>query len=153
METQSSFWINKAQHVVKTNLELEAVLNENKAKNIIFFLGDGMGLQTTAATRAYIDSEEHELTFEKFPHFGLSKTYCVDSQVADSGCSATAYLTGVKNNYRTIGLNAKVNRRDCVAGLDEKNHLESIARWAQKAGKATGFVTNTRVTHASPAGL
>lgn len=152
-EAESSFWINKAQHVVKTTLELEQVLNQNKAKNIILFLGDGMGVQTTSATRAYIDSEEYELSFEKFPHFGLSKTYCIDSQVADSGCSATAYLSGVKGNYRTIGLNGKVKRRDCTEGLDESNHAESIAGWAQRAGKGTGVVTTTRITHASPAGL
>lgn len=152
-EADSSFWINKAQHVVKTNLELEQVLNQNKAKNIILFLGDGMGIQTTSATRAYIESEEYELSFEKFPHFGLSKTYCIDSQVADSGCSATAYLSGVKGNYRTIGLNGKVRRRDCTGGLDKSTHTESIAGWAQKAGKGTGIVTTTRVTHASPAGV
>ena len=78
---------------------IKAVLNENKAKNIIFFIGDGMGFATTAATRPYIDAEETELAFEKFQHVGLSRTYCVNAQVADSACTATAYCTGVKGNY------------------------------------------------------
>jgi alkaline phosphatase len=81
------------------------------------------------------------------------KTYCFDKQTADSACSATAFLTGVKGNYATIGVNAKVRHNDCKASLDEENRVSSILNWAQKAGKATGIVTNTRITHATPAGL
>lgn len=80
------------------------------------------------------------------------QTYCVDKQTADSACSATAYLTGVKGNYATIGVNAKVLFNDCKASLDQKNQVSSIMEWAQKANKATGIVTTTRITHASPAG-
>ena len=50
--------------------------------------------------------EQASLSFEEFPHVALSKTYCVDSIVADSACSATAYLGGVKGNRATIGLSA-----------------------------------------------
>lgn len=82
--------------------------------------------------------------------FVTLQTYCVDKQVADSACTATAYLSGVKGNYGTIGVNAKVPRYQC--DVDPANHVDSIAKWAQDAGKATGIVTTTRVTHASPAG-
>jgi Alkaline phosphatase len=81
------------------------------------------------------------------------QTYCVDAQVADSACTATAYLTGVKTNYEMIGLNAKAKVHDCDAQMDEENLTESILRWAQKSCKSAGIVTNTRITHASPAGL
>lgn len=43
-------------------------------------------------------------------------------------------------------------RSSCEKQLDETTHTESILRWAQKEGKATGFVTTTKVTHATPAG-
>lgn len=48
-------------------------VNFNKAKNLIFFLGDGMSLATVAATRMLLGGEEKSLSFEEFPHFGLSK--------------------------------------------------------------------------------
>lgn len=64
-----------------------------------------------------------------------------------------AYLSGVKANYGTIGVSAKVQQQNCTQGLDKSTHTESIAKWAIDAGKSVGFVTNTRVTHASPAGL
>lgn len=78
------------------------------------------------------------------------QTYCVDKQVADSACSATAYLNGVKANYGTIGVNAKVKRFDCTGQNEVDKQTESIAKWAQDKCKATGLVTTSRVTHASP---
>lgn len=71
--------------------------------------------------------------------------------MADSACSATAYLSGVKANMFTQGVNGKVKKDDCEASNDRKNHVNSLLRWAQLAGKSTGLVTNTRITHATPA--
>jgi len=90
------------------------------------------------------------LSFEEFPYTGISKTYCVDSQVADSACSATAYLCGVKGNIGTAGVTARVMYKDCEAMNNASNHVSSIVKWSQDAGKSTGVVTNARVTHASP---
>jgi alkaline phosphatase len=74
----------------------------------------------------------------------------VDKQVSDSASTATAYLTGVKANYATIGVNAQVKRSSCTDALDKKTHTSSIAKWAMDAGKEAGLVTTMRVTHASP---
>lgn len=73
----------KQQHIKSTSL------NTNTAKNVILFLGDGMSMPTMAATRVYIGGEKRSLSFEEFPYVAMSKTYCVDKQVADSACSAT----------------------------------------------------------------
>lgn len=70
-ELKSEFWQTNAQKLLADKLTEKP--NTNKAKNVIFFLGDGMSLATVAATRIMIGGEEHELFFEKFPHFGLSK--------------------------------------------------------------------------------
>lgn len=70
--------------------------------------------------------------------------------MADSACSATAYLSGVKANKFTQGVNGNVKEDDCEASNNPHNHVYSLLRWAQLAGKSTGVVTNTRVTHASP---
>lgn len=51
----------------------------------------------------------------------------------------------------TQGVNGKVVMNDCVASNNPKNHATSLLRWAQQAGKSTGLITNTRVTHATPA--
>lgn len=85
-------------------------------------------------------------------HYNFFQTYCVDKQTADSACSATAYLTGVKANYMTIGVTADVKLNDCAASLLPHNRLTSLLAWAQNKGKRTGVVTTTRITHASPTG-
>lgn len=68
----------------------------------------------------------------------------MDKQVADSACSSTAYMTGVKANTGTLGVTAAVRVNDCDASLESRNRVHSILRWAQVAGKSTGIVTTTR---------
>lgn len=148
-ERAKAFWIKEGQTLL--NAKLERKLNTNKAKNVVIFIGDGMGLATLTAARSYIDDVKTQLSFEKFSHTGLAKTYCINYQVPDSSCTATAILTGVKNNFGTIGVTGDVNLRNCTAQLDNSTKLVSILKYAQDAGKSTGIVTTTRITHATPA--
>lgn len=157
-EKSSSFWINKAQESLKKKLKSQPL--ERKAKNVIFFIGDGMSIATMTAARIYDSQskgnpwgEENVLNFEKLPYSGQVKTYCTNSQVADSACSATAFHTGVKTNMAAIAVNANVSFDDCAASSDPINQVESILKWAQDSGKSTGIVTTTRVTDASTAPL
>lgn len=80
------------------------------------------------------------------------QTYCVDSQVADSACTSTAYLGGVKANLGTIGVTAAVPLGECAPSMNKTTHVDSIVRWSQLEKKRTGIVTTARVTHASPTG-
>ncbi|ETN65462.1 alkaline phosphatase [Anopheles darlingi] len=152
VEHHAQYWHNIAQDTLDRQLHKDR-LNRKVAKNVIMFLGDGLSIPTLAATRVYLGDEATELSFERFPYVGLSKTYCANVQVADSACTATAYLAGVKANYGTIGLSAAAALGDCSAQNDTANHVHSIAKWAQDAGLSTGFVTTTEVTNASPAGM
>lgn len=150
-EDTNDFWLQQGKDFILKQRKQKP--NVNTAKNIILFLGDGMGLTTLVGARSYDGGEHKKLSFEEFPYTGLSKTYSVDKIVPDSATTATAYLCGVKANYGTIGVNAKVARDDCEAMKNTDNHVHSIAKWALDAGKSAGFVTTTRVTHASPAGV
>lgn len=147
-ELNSDYWRTLGSKVVEDHLKKQK--KQEVAKNIILFLGDGLSMPTTTATRSYLGDPNMSLSYENLPFTGMSKTYCIDRQVADSACTATAYLCGVKTNYNTIGVNANVFYKNCTTGLLEENQTPSIAKWALDAGKAAGFVTNMRVTHASP---
>lgn len=72
-EMETNFWNDKAQKHLKRLLDEDARKKLTRAKNVIMFLGDGMSLATVAATRVYLGGEELSLSFEDFPHFGLSK--------------------------------------------------------------------------------
>ena len=126
------------------------------AKNVIFFLGDGMGISTVTAARIYAGQaagatgEEHSLAFDEFPHLALIKTYNTDAQVPDSAGTITALLAGEKTRIGVLGINNTVARDDCAAAL--QNTLPTLAEMAEQAGMATGVVSTARITHATPAG-
>lgn len=61
-------------------------------------------------------------------------------------------MCGVKTNIVALGVTANVNFNNCSGSEDPANHVSSIAAWAQAAGKASGIVTTTTLTHASPSG-
>ncbi|XP_017855522.1 PREDICTED: membrane-bound alkaline phosphatase [Drosophila arizonae] len=150
-EESNAYWRDQGVQFIKQ--KLSELPKQGRAKNIIMFLGDGMGVTTTSAARNLLGGEEQSLSFDHFPYTGLSKTYSVDLTVPDSACTATAYLCGVKGQEGTIGVNGAVPRGDCKTMMDESKHVDSIAKWAMEAGKWAGLVTTTRVTHASPAGV
>jgi alkaline phosphatase len=148
-------WNEIAQSALDEALKRQP--NTNRARNVILFLGDGMGPATVTAGRIYSGQlnhqtgEEANLAFDKFPNVALSKTYNVDRQVADSAGTATAFLCGVKTNIGVIGVNQNVVKGDCEA-MSAENNVDSILHWSLKEGKRVGVVTTTRITHATPAG-
>jgi alkaline phosphatase len=125
--------------------------------NVILFLGDGMGVSTVTAARIFAGQqlgrtgEEHELSFERFPNVALVKTYNTDAQVADSAGTMSAIVTGVKTRIGHLSLPPSVPHNDCAAALG--NELPTLLQLAEQRGLATGVVTTTRVTHATPAAL
>lgn len=71
LPVEQRVWYDNALSELRTSIDYEP--NENKAKNVILFVGDGMGLSTVTASRIYKYGEEGRLSWEKFPHFGLLK--------------------------------------------------------------------------------
>lgn len=152
-EKDPEYWRNQAQDTLRQALELQR-LNTKTAKNVIMFLGDGMGVSTVTATRilkgqlAGKPGEETLLEMDKFPYVALAKTYNTNAQVPDSAGTATAYLCGVKANEGTVGVTAAAVRGQC--NTTKGNEVDSILKWAKAAGKSVGVVTTTRVNHATP---
>ena len=128
------------------------------AKNIILFVGDGMGVSTVTAARIFagqqqgMNGEEYELSYEKFPWTGLSKTYTTDTQVSDSAGTATAFMSGVKTRSGVINIDGRPLRGDCAGYMATPDAtLLTALELAEVAGKATGIVSTARLTHATPA--
>ena len=67
----------------------------------------------------------------------VPQTYNVNKQVSDSASTATAYLGGVKTNYKTLGVDGSAIYKDCHSVTDD-NKVYSIVKWAQDADKRTG---------------
>jgi alkaline phosphatase len=128
-----------------------------KAKNVILFIGDGMGISTITAARIYEaqkrgeTGEENSLSFERFPNVALVKTYNTNAQVPDSAGTATAIHSGVKTRIGVLGIGPEAEKGVCQGAL--AHPLPLLGEEVKARGLALGIVTTTRLTHATPASV
>ncbi|AVR97128.1 alkaline phosphatase [Pseudoduganella armeniaca] len=133
-----------------------------EAKNIIFFLGDGMGPSTITAARIFKVGEDGSLTMDTLPRTARIKTYSQDAQTTDSAPSMAAYMTGVKMKNEVISMSSDTNAtnpgKDANGNLTVNNcaanngtAVPTILELAKAKGKAVGAITTTELTHATPA--
>ena len=112
-------------------LSISSYANE-PIKQIIFIIGDGMGLNQMCK----LDSPNH---FERANYIGLSKTYSASHKVTDSAAGGTALACGVKTQNGMLGMNA-----DSIP-------VNSILTILKEKGFSTGLVASCRINHATPA--
>lgn len=147
---ESSHWYRDASARVTEALGDTA----GRAKNVVFFLGDGMGMSTVTAARIFAgqqaggSGEEHRLSFEAFPVTGLARTYNVDAQTPDSAGTMSAIMTGVKTNIGLFGVDETVIQGDCASSRGRE--LRTLLDIAELAGRRTGVISTARLTHATP---
>lgn len=128
-----------------------------KAKNVILFIGDGMGISTITAARIYEaqkrgeTGEENQLSFEKFDNVALVKTYNTNAQVPDSAGTATAMHSGTKTRIGVLGIGPEAEKGVCKDAL--AHPLPLLGEEVKRRGLALGIVTTTRLTHATPASV
>ena len=147
------FWFESGRQAVEQAKRLAPV--QGNARNVILFVGDGMGISTITAARILEgqrrgeSGEENSLAFERLPYLALSKTYSVNQQTSDSAPTMTAMVTGFKSNDGAISVNERAVRNDYRTV--EANKAMTIFEQAEQVGLATGVVTTARLTHATPA--
>lgn len=108
-------------------------------KNIIFIVGDGMGIGAITGARCAGPGENGQLVLDAMPITGLAKTHSEGKVVTDSAASGTALATGRKTLNGSISMDSK------------GNSMPSILEMACAMGKSTGVVTTDAVTGATPA--
>jgi len=113
------------------------------ARNVIVLQGDGMATAQRDLIRLVTvgNKQGQDLVMNQLDHTGLVHTDPADPEeaVTDSAAAATAFSTGYKSFNGAIGVDAQGRARDTL--------LED----ARRAGKATGLVTTSQVTDATPA--
>jgi alkaline phosphatase len=115
----------------------KSAFRENaKIKNVIFLIGDGMGI---AHTYAAMTISENPLNIERCEITGLQKTFSANNYITDSGAAGTSLAGGKKTNNGAIGVD------------DQGNKLKTLLEISEENGLATGLVSSSAVTHATPA--
>ena len=107
-----------------------------KVKNVVLMIGDGMSLMhvysawTANRGKLYLDNSQA---------VGLSKTYCADKLITDSGAGGTAIATGQKTNYHYVGVDSL------------GNELPSLITLSKQKGMSAGIAVTCRLWDATPA--
>lgn len=135
-------------------------IKNNTPKNIIIFIGDGMGVSTVTAGRIFDgqskgkSGEEHYLAFESFDNVAMIKTYNTNAQVPDSAGTATAILSGYKTNIGALNVKPLGSLEDMfVQSCVEKNVPPTLTDKAKAKNMSVGVISTARLTHATPAAM
>jgi alkaline phosphatase len=143
--------ISKAGRADKSQ-DLREAIDGGRARNVIMFLGDGMGDSEITIARNYQVGANNRLWMDTLPFTGEYTTYALQESnpslidyVTDSAASGTGWATGFKTSNGRIS---------SVAGTGASvTHLTTILELAQRAGYKTGNVSTAEITDATPAVL
>jgi alkaline phosphatase len=116
-----------------------SIAEKAEVKNVIFCIGDGMGLGQAALARIASAGPNGQLYIDEMPVIGIIKTHSADSLVTDSAAAGTALATGFKTNNGMVGI------------LPQGGECLTILEAAKENGVATGLVVTSSVTDATPA--
>lgn len=155
--TNAAEWFDAGKRAVNERKIGNQPPNLRPAKNVILFVGDGMGISTVTAARILegqtrgVDGEFNRLSFEKFSNLALSVTASANQQTSDSAPTATAMVAGIKTNDGAISVDQTINRIEPDAAVTAQKSVKTILEYAEERGLSTGVVSTARITHATPA--
>ena len=115
------------------NVQMPPVTNE--VKNVIIMIGDGMGLEQVSCAWVL---NHGKLNFDNFPYIGISRTYCTNELITDSGAGGTALAIGQKTAYSCVGVAA------------DSTDVPSVLVKARELGKKTGVAVTCHFADATP---
>lgn len=114
----------------------ESVKFKKRPKNIILLIGDGMGV---AQVYSALTANKGQLNLNYLKHIGFSQTQSADDYITDSAAGGTAIATGVRVKNGVIAID------------EDGKALKSILYISENNNKATGLVSTSAITHATPA--
>lgn len=119
------------------------VFAESSPKYVFYLIGDGMGAAQRQVSELFIQEKKAcrstKLIMNTFPVAGMITTYSADTLVTDSAAAGTALACGYKTN------------NGIIAQLPNGDNVQTVLEEAQVKGLATGVISTTRITHATPA--
>ena len=121
--------------------QIEVAASAPRPKNVILFIGDGLGFESVRAASVYKTGQEDSLSVHSFPHKAAITHNNARDTTTDSAAAATAIATGVKVNNSVISL----------ALPGDGQRLETLLERYQAEGKKTGLVTTSYIEDATPA--
>jgi alkaline phosphatase len=109
------------------------------ARNVILFIGDGMGVGHVSAASDLLDFPGSRLAMFDTKRVALVRTWATDNLAPDSASTGTAMATGLKTRTKALGM------------LENGRVVRNLFEVARDHGRATGVITTSGVVDATPA--
>lgn len=117
--------------------------SKDQPKYVFMFIGDGLGASQRQISEYFLQNttgdDSKKLLMNTFETSGINTTHSADTLITDSAAAGTALSAGVKTNNGVIAMD------------ENGNDVKTLVEYAEEAGLATGLVSSTRLTHATPA--
>lgn len=110
--------------------------SKKKPRNVILLIGDGMGVSQVYAG---LTANQGDLYLKNFTNIGFQTTYSANNYITDSAASGTALGSGEKTKNGAIGVDL------------DNTPIINIREKLEDRGYASGVVSTSAVTHATPA--
>lgn len=125
-------------------LPLLASAQQQRAKYVFYFIGDGMGFNHVSLTEYWLGYtqdvfDSRPLSFSAFPVLGWAVTHSESNLITDSAAAGTALSTGSKT------------KNGMLATGPDSTALESISYKIHDAGYKVGISSTVGINHATPA--
>uniref|UniRef100_A0A0N5BN37 alkaline phosphatase n=1 Tax=Strongyloides papillosus TaxID=174720 RepID=A0A0N5BN37_STREA len=167
-EYDHTFWKSLSKEFLENKISYlkslgVQITKNSKPKNVILFIGDGMGTTITTVSRIVKNQnisaetgkpifDQTPLSFEKFQTSGMVRTHSLDLHVGTSAAGALAMTTGQKSKSGLVNIKPTSDLNTCKVKEEEKQ-FNSLVFEALKNKIKVGLVTTTRISHATPAAL
>jgi alkaline phosphatase len=112
---------------------------QQRPRNVILFIGDGMGMGHVSAASDLLIAPGASLAMTDTTNIGLMRTWAANNLTTDSAASGTAIATGYKTAKKAVGVLAD--------GREVRNLIEA----ARARGMAAGVMTTSGLVDATPA--
>ena len=115
--------------------------NEPRARNVILFVGDGMGLSSVNAASILGYRAPQALYFHRMPHVAFADTSAAVQWVTDAAAAATAMATGRKT------ANSMVSAFPADGAGESGNAAKTILEYAEERGLSTGVISDSSLVN------
>jgi alkaline phosphatase len=110
---------------------------QTRAKNVILFFGDGVGVSSLNAASIYGYGRPQALYLQKMPNLALADSSSAREWVTDAAAAATAMASGVKSRNGVMSQTASA-----VKDVRDGDTLKTILEYAEERGLSTGVISN-----------
>src|SRR5215468_9488167 len=116
---------------------IAAVPAFSQARNVILFVGDGVGVSSLNAASIYGYGRAQALYLQKMPNLALADSSSAREWVTDAAAAATAMASGVKSRNGVMSQTASA-----VKDARDGDTLKTILEYAEERGLSTGIISN-----------